>query len=76
MNGASPEHRRPSDETLSVSRREQSESFPAPESAKSPRPLTYHFEELASGQRIVLIRHHGQEYRLTATKTGKLVLNK
>lgn len=34
------------------------------------------FEQLARGQRVVLVLYRGQQYRLTATRTGKLVLNK
>jgi hemin uptake protein HemP len=40
------------------------------------RPRTVTFEDLADGQRLVLIHYRGQEYRLTATKSGKLILNK
>ena len=76
MNGSKPEQRRPVAAPSPPSRRERSESLPGPEPTEPARPSTYHFDDLASGQRIVLIRHHGQEYRLTATKTGKLVLNK
>ena len=34
------------------------------------------FEELSRGGRLVLIRYGDQEYRLTLTKAGKLVLTK
>ena len=45
--------------------------------ADSPKPLPcVEFEQLAGGQRAVLVLYRGQQYRLTATRTGKLVLNK
>jgi hemin uptake protein HemP len=34
------------------------------------------FEELARGAKEVLIEHHGQTYRLRATRNGGLILNK
>lgn len=39
-------------------------------------PQVVAFEDLAEGQRMVLIRHQGEEYRLSLTKSGKLVLTK
>lgn len=63
-----------------------SESLPPRSSRSAPdagadrgpdgRPRTVTFEDLADGQRLVLIHYRGQEYRLTATKSGKLILNK
>lgn len=45
--------------------------------AASPTPLPcVEFEQLARGQRAVLVIYRGQQYRLTATRTGKLLLNK
>jgi hemin uptake protein HemP len=34
------------------------------------------FESMASGQREVVIEYRGQQYRLRATRNGKLILNK
>lgn len=34
------------------------------------------FEELAGGQKTVIIDFHGQHYRLRLTKSGRLVLTK
>lgn len=76
MSEANPERRRPAAETSPVPPRDRSASLTVSGPAVPPRPSVYRFEELASGQRVVLIRHRGQEYRLTATKAGKLVLNK
>jgi hemin uptake protein HemP len=33
-------------------------------------------EELMGGAREVVIRHHGEEYRLQVTRNGKLILIK
>ena len=50
------------------------ESEPTPSASK--QSCVYEFEALANGERMILIRYRDNEYRLTATKTGKLVLNK
>lgn len=42
--------------------------------AADPPVLT--FESMASGQREVVIEYRGQHYRLRATRSGKLILNK
>lgn len=40
---------------------------------ESPR---VEFEELAKGNREVVIEYEGQDYRLRVTRNGKLILNK
>ena len=39
-----------------------------------PRPIS--FQTLSNGRTEITIEHEGQEYRLRATKNGKLLLNK
>ena len=39
-------------------------------------PPVVTFESMASGQREVVIEYRGQQYRLRATRNGKLILNK
>lgn len=34
------------------------------------------FEAIASGHREIVIEYRGQQYRLRATRNGKLILNK
>ena len=34
------------------------------------------FCDLACGKKVVLIEHHGAQYRLLETRNGKLILNK
>jgi hypothetical protein len=43
---------------------------------REPLPNRVPFEELSRGGRLVLIRYGDQEYRLTLTRAGKLVLTK
>lgn len=59
---------RPSDKPRSE---QQSKDSKAVES-----PPEVAFEELAQGRKEVLIEHHGQVYRLRATRNGGLILNK
>lgn len=46
---------------------------PAPK--PEPPPPTYHSRDLFQGGKVVVIVHEGREYRLTVTKSGKLILN-
>ena len=39
-------------------------------------PPVVTFESMSSGQREVVIEYRGQQYRLRATRNGKLILNK
>jgi hemin uptake protein HemP len=46
-----------------------------PDVATNDLPIVA-FESIASGQREVVIEYRGQQYRLRATRNGKLILNK
>jgi hemin uptake protein HemP len=39
-------------------------------------PIAYDSGDLLKGQREIIIRHHGEVYRLRLTRNGKLILNK
>jgi len=39
-------------------------------------PLEISSEALLAGRSEILIRHRGETYRLTLTRTGKLILHK
>jgi hemin uptake protein HemP len=52
---------------------------PAQPPARSPRTgevRTITSEQLLRGERMVVILHRGDEYRLQVTATGKLILTK
>ena len=65
----------PSD-TMNVTEQQPPRTDAEPTPSASKQNVVYEFESLADGQRMILIRYRDNEYRLTATKTGKLVLNK
>ena len=44
--------------------------------AETESPLSYDSEDLLRGLREIVIRHHGEVYRLRVTRNGKLILNK
>lgn len=51
----------------------------SPPSAPAPVPAdlpVVPFEAIASGHREIVIEYRGQQYRLRATRNGKLILNK
>lgn len=45
-----------------------------PQPANEPQRIS--FEALSLGAKEVIIQHHGEEYRLRATRNGGLILNK
>lgn len=49
----------------------EDEAQPAPPSARTVRS-----EDLFAGQRVVLIQHAGEEYRLMITRNDRLILQK
>lgn len=49
---------------------------PPPTSAETESPPIYDSEALLQGTREVLIRHHGETYRLRLTRNDKLILHK
>jgi hemin uptake protein HemP len=52
-----------------------SDSQPHEECVRKP-PRTIPSEQLLAGDRELLIQHGGDTYRLTVTRTGKLILHK
>ena len=49
---------------------------PSPARSESESPQVYESETLLKGGREILIRHHGEVYRLRLTRNDKLILNK
>jgi len=49
---------------------------PAPAPAAPADLPVVPFESIASGHREIVIEYRGQQYRLRATRNGKLILNK
>ena len=41
-----------------------------------PRPRVVDSQSLLAGAPVLLIRHHGEIYRLQTTRQGKLILTK
>ena len=53
---------------------EERRELPASVYPNIPREVV--FDDLADGQSELIIEHHGQKYRLRATRNGRLILNK
>ncbi|GAB5444182.1 MAG: hypothetical protein Fues2KO_45310 [Fuerstiella sp.] len=49
---------------------------PQPQPAPEVPQIRLSFTEVAKGQTEIIIEHEGQDYRLRATRNGKLLLNK
>jgi hemin uptake protein HemP len=52
----------------------QSEQAAAPPAAKAPRTILS--RDLLGNDKLVIIRHDREDYRLQVTSTGKLILTK
>ena len=55
---------------------QQRPATPSDRGAKSSEARTLTSEQLLRGERVVVILHRQEEYRLQVTATGKLILTK
>jgi len=55
---------------------QQRPAEPPAQGTKSPETRTITSEQLLRGERVVVILHRREEYRLQVTATGKLILTK
>jgi hemin uptake protein HemP len=62
------------DEARSPSQETKLASSCAPQGISPPRVISS--QELLAGAKLLVIDHAGQQYRLTVTKNGKLILQK